>query len=136
DWAFAFDARQPTRLGIKRGGQHQGVIELDPRQQGPLTKANWIFAPGVRGPIAVAVGTQYGGVYVYDIPRGEAPARMLRTFRGHSDRITWLGPSADGRYLATAAADGTVQIWNTQSIPELARAAGGGSLVERVRRRW
>jgi WD40 repeat protein len=38
--------------------------------------------------------------------------RLVRTFRGHSGRITDLVVSEDRRWLVSAAEDGTVRVWD------------------------
>ena len=60
--------------------------------------------------------------------RNPAPATLLR---GHGDEIRWLDFSPDGKLLASAAQDGAVRLWNTEtweteavlipSRPEIAR---------------
>ncbi|CAD7697143.1 unnamed protein product [Ostreobium quekettii] len=47
-------------------------------------------------------------IRVYD---AEA-ARLVRKFRGHTDRITALEMSSDGRWLLSAAMDGSVRVWD------------------------
>lgn len=47
--------------------------------------------------------------------RATTDGQVIRTFTGHSQSITALAFSADGRFLASAARDRTVRIWNVQS---------------------
>jgi WD40 repeat protein len=47
--------------------------------------------------------------------------RPTRTFKGHSDRLSAMAISVDGRYLATADVSGITKVWNVQT--------GGQTLV-------
>lgn len=44
--------------------------------------------------------------------------RPVRTFRGHSDRLSALAISSDGQYLATGDVGGVTKIWNVQTSAE------------------
>jgi hypothetical protein len=46
---------------------------------------------------------------------GHAYAQLVRTLRGHSDAVTSLAVSPDGRFVYTAAADKTVKAWEAAS---------------------
>ena len=51
------------------------------------------------------------GCHRYDI---EA-VRIVRQFRGHTDRITDLQMSQDARWLLSSALDGTMRVWDVPS---------------------
>jgi hypothetical protein len=126
DWTVEV-ALDRYSLQLREGGVNRGRITLNPTSHGHITNRNaWCFVPGENGnPIALAIGTNEGqGVYIYDLAaKGEC--QMLRFCRGHSDEVTTLATTADGRYLVSGAADGTVRYW------QLAGLAGRG-----VPRRW
>mmetsp|Transcript_57657 Transcript_57657/g.122646 ORF Transcript_57657/g.122646 Transcript_57657/m.122646 type:complete len:499 (+) Transcript_57657:125-1621(+) len=56
----------------------------------------------------VALGTSSGAVQVFDAQRGEC----VFTLFGHSASIGHIDISRDGRFLMTAAVDGTLKIWS------------------------
>lgn len=49
----------------------------------------------------------------------EDPTKPIRTLTGHTDRVTSVTYSADGRWLATASWDGTLRLWDTASGKEI-----------------
>ncbi|GIL87705.1 hypothetical protein Vretifemale_15746 [Volvox reticuliferus] len=55
-----------------------------------------------------AVALTDASLRLYDI---EVP-RLVRRFRGHSDRVTGLHISADSRWLLSSAMDGTMSVWD------------------------
>jgi hypothetical protein len=55
----------------------------------------------------VAVGTGTGGVFFYD----PVTNHTVTSRQAHSDRITFLRFSPDGRWLSTISADGTLALW-------------------------
>ncbi|GIL66695.1 hypothetical protein Vafri_20180 [Volvox africanus] len=55
-----------------------------------------------------AVALTDGSLRLYDI---EVP-RLVRRFRGHSDRVTGLHISADSRWLLSSSMDGTMSVWD------------------------
>lgn len=102
-----------TIYWLYEGNVQRGRLPVDTAMHGPVEAATWI--PGRDGqPTAVAVGTSgNNNLYVFRLVRdGVAP--LLRQFRGHESAVTALSVSRDARYLASAAADGTVRIWNLQ----------------------
>ncbi|KAH7352308.1 hypothetical protein KP509_19G039200 [Ceratopteris richardii] len=52
---------------------------------------------------------------VYDV----IAARLVRTFRGHNDRVTDLCFSEDGKWILSSAMDGTIRIWDVVSAKQL-----------------
>lgn len=78
-----FDAWGSGLMAFAIGGQH--VVVADPYVAGrPAQATMWNLSSG----------------------------QPTRTFNGHSDRLSALAISADGRYLATADVGGVTKIWN------------------------
>jgi WD40 repeat protein len=71
------------------------------------------FSPNGR---ILAAGVSGGDIQLYDI----GSKRLLRTLKGHSDKITCLAFSADGNKLASASADKTIGLWDAATGKELA----------------
>lgn len=117
-WTLTPD-RTMMALQLARHGVAKGKIVLDPNQQSPAKSYCWI--PDAAGrPIAVAVGVDRGGngatgIFVYQLAeQGACP--LLRYFRDHTDWITSLSASKDGKYLASASTDQTVKIWSLAGL--------------------
>jgi WD40 repeat protein len=122
DWTAQLQA--DGGLQLFRSGTPQGRVRLDPLLEGKARSYCWI--PGPAGaPAAIAVGTDVqNGIYVYRLAaEGDCP--LLRHFRGHSDYVTSVGVSRDGRYLVSCSADGSVMLWS------LALLEQGGAVVGR-----
>jgi RNA polymerase sigma factor (sigma-70 family) len=49
------------------------------------------------------------------------PSRPIRFLRGHTERVTSVVYSADGRWIATAGWDGTVRLWDARIGQEVRR---------------
>jgi RNA polymerase sigma factor (sigma-70 family) len=52
---------------------------------------------------------------------GADTGRPIRTLSGHKDRVTSVAYSPDGRWVATAAWDGTARIWEARTGKEVRR---------------
>jgi WD40 repeat protein len=50
-----------------------------------------------------------------------APGKLIRSWRGHPQRINALGISPDGKVLASSSADKTVRLWETATGREIGR---------------
>lgn len=80
---------------------------------------DWVTAVAFCGSNKLAAGNEQGGILVWDLPEktgGEAPV-PVRKLEGHSNGITKLLASADGRWLISASKDRTILIWDMQSQP-------------------
>ncbi|MEX0703159.1 MAG: WD40 repeat domain-containing protein [Planctomycetales bacterium] len=85
----------------------------------------------------LAAGNQQGDILLWDLPgkmpeaapagagkaKGDdefsAPVRRpLRAFRGHTNLVSRLGASPDGKWLYSASWDHTLRIWDTQAPAE------------------
>jgi WD40 repeat protein len=54
------------------------------------------------------------------------PWRLIRTLRGHDDRVTSVVFSLDGKLLASTSADGTIRLWDGNSGAPIAALSHGG----------
>ncbi len=117
-------SRSGQQVSWSVGGKKIAAVSLDRLQQGRPTCHCWVPEPPEAerteaerteaGPVALAVGTAHGVVFLYDAQSGQ----MRRTFEGHIDTISSVQASADGRYLVSAAADGTVRIWSLTGLSD------------------
>jgi WD40 repeat protein/serine/threonine protein kinase len=58
-----------------------------------------------------------------------ATGQSVRTFAGHSDRVSALACSPDGRFLASAGEDGIIKIWDAATGRELRTLRGHSGLI-------
>ncbi len=148
DWLAADWCQGDWRAQLQAGGGLQlfqsgaprGRVRLDPVLEGKARSYCWI--PGQDGtPRAIAVGTDVqNGVYVCRLAaEGDCP--LLRHLRGHSDYVTSVGVSHDGRYLVSCSADGTAMLWSLALLEQGGATAGrwgaelaveGGGLVAKT----
>ena len=71
----------------------------------------------------------YSGLFLIDLPSG----RMLHFLVGHSNSVTSLDFSPDGRRLATASGDKTVRIWDVATGQTVRTLTAHTDIVEAVR---
>ena len=88
---------------------------------------DWVTAVCFAGPTRkLAAGNNLGQILVWDLPEkpgGAAPA-PARKLEGHTNVISRLLCSADGRWLISASYDHTIRFWDLQ-----AEATGGATVV-------
>src|SRR5262249_47135993 len=95
-----------------------GTVVLGRDDQVPQASAIAFQDNGV-----VATGTEDGQLIFWNAAKGTVVQRWL----GHSDRVNRLAFGGDGRYLASAANDRTVRVWNTLNQAQV-RSWGWDSL--------
>jgi WD40 repeat protein len=76
----------------------------------------------------VVAGTVEGTLGAWSL----AGKLLIRLPDAHGERISAVAFSSDGRKFATAALDGGVAIWNSQSFEPVRIAAGSGRLIGSV----
>ena len=67
----------------------------------------------------VAVATSIG-IWIYDAQTGQE----ISLLAGHTGKVTSLGFPADGRFLASGSADGTVRLWDIETSKQMALFVG------------
>jgi WD40 repeat protein len=86
----------------------------------------WAFSPD--GKVAApGGGSMSGTVWLWEAASG----RELRTLAGHTERVTSVAFSPDGKLLATGSRDDTAKLWEVASGREL-RALAHSYVVEAV----
>jgi WD40 repeat protein len=60
-----------------------------------------------------------GQIRLWDVTTG----KRARLYEGHENIVTGIAFSSDGKYLASAGADGTVRVWETGSEEEVKKLA-------------
>ena len=80
--------------------------------------ADWVTAVAFLGPTRrVAAGNNLGQILVWDLPEkpgGSAPA-PVRRLDGHTNVVSRLLSTADGRWLISASYDHTIRFWDMQA---------------------
>jgi WD40 repeat protein len=92
--------------------------------------ADWVTAVAFLGPNRVAAGNNLGTILVWDLPDkpgGDPPKPVLR-LDGHTNAVSRLAATADGKMLVSASYDHTVRYWDgaakaepTEAVPLNAR---------------
>lgn len=94
---------------------------------------DWVTAVAFAGASRrLAVGNNLGKILLYDLPEkagGPAPS-PVRRLDGHTNTITRLLTTTDGRWLISASNDRTIRFWDLQ-----ASAAGNDTIVLDARAR-
>jgi WD40 repeat protein len=68
----------------------------------------------------LAVGFDNGNVELYDISKGiSKPEKLEEELPGHGAGISNIKFSRDGKLLATASLDGTIQLWEFENLNDL-----------------
>jgi len=83
--------------------------------------ADWITAVRFLGPTRrVAAGNNLGQILVWDLPeKAGAPVPVpVRRLDGHTNVISRLLSTADGRWLISASYDHSIRFWDLQAAPK------------------
>src|SRR5215204_6080724 len=82
--------------------------------------ADWVTAVSFIGNSRrVAAGNNLGQIVMWELPEkpgGEAP-KPIRKLDGHTNVISRLTCTADGKSLISSSYDHTIRIWDPQSSP-------------------
>jgi WD40 repeat protein len=79
--------------------------------------ADWVTAVSFVGPNRVAAGNNLGDILIWDLPGesgGTAP-KPVRRLVGHTNTVTRLLSTPDGRWLISASNDRSIRYWDMQS---------------------
>jgi WD40 repeat protein len=86
--------------------------------------ADWVTAVAFVGPHRVAAGNNLGQVLVWDLPEkpgGDPPKPRLR-LDGHTNVVSRLVATPDGRTLISASYDHTIRYWDAAATAEPSEA--------------
>ncbi|KAJ5710634.1 hypothetical protein N7488_004790 [Penicillium malachiteum] len=110
DWAVSFSNSGNRVISTSRDGHLRvwsilsGLLELEAQTEEPERSAVQHFS---HDKTLVVTLFESSRVRLFDISAGQ----MLRTFRPHSEPITDIAVSRDGKLLTTASEDQTVRLW-------------------------
>jgi WD40 repeat protein len=83
--------------------------------------ADWVTAVRFLGPTRrLAAGNNLGDVLLWELPeklQGEAP-KPVRKLAGHTNCVSRLAATGDGRWLYSASYDHTIHAWDMQAEPK------------------
>jgi WD40 repeat protein len=83
--------------------------------------ADWVSAVTFLGPTRrVAAGNPLGQIVVWDLPEkvGDPLPAPCRRLDGHTNAITRLRATPDGRWLISASYDHTIRYWDMEAEPQ------------------
>jgi WD40 repeat protein len=83
--------------------------------------ATWVTAITFIGTSRrLAAGNSYGEIFLWDLPEklGDPPPPPLRRLDGHSNTVTALAATPDGRWLLSTSYDHTVRVWDLKAAAE------------------
>src|SRR5262245_52204887 len=81
--------------------------------------AGWVTAVSWAGPDRIVAGNQDGDVLLWELPvklGGLAPA-PVRRLEGHTNQVTALAATPDGRWVISSSYDRTVRLWDLNAMP-------------------
>ncbi len=82
--------------------------------------ADWVTAVAlIGGPRRLAAGNRQGQIFLWDLPEkpeGPVPA-PIRRLDGHTNAITALAATPDGRWLISTSYDHTARLWDLEAKP-------------------
>jgi WD40 repeat protein len=82
--------------------------------------ADWVSTVSFLGSTRrLAAGNRLGQILLWDLPEkpGEPPPTPCRRLNGHTNAITRLEATPDGRWLISASFDHTIRFWDMQAEP-------------------
>lgn len=128
-WELRVVGGNASQLKLFQNGTERGSITLDPNVYGNVRTYCWLAKDGQTYGIALGTDVQ-NGIFVFGTAQ-TGPCPLLRYYRDHSDVITSLCSSTDGKYLASCSNDQTVKVWSLENLTvpaeTFAQAAGWGA---------
>jgi WD40 repeat protein len=82
---------------------------------------DWVTAVTFAGPSRrVIAGNKQGHLVAWDVPEdsGAPVPPPVRRFDGHTNQITALATTPDGRWLVSSSYDHTIRLWDLQAAPK------------------
>ncbi|MEI7686844.1 MAG: hypothetical protein WCL32_17630, partial [Planctomycetota bacterium] len=79
--------------------------------------ADWVTAVTYAGDNRVVAGNNLGEIVMWELPEkvGGGEPKPVRKFEGHTNVITRLLTSPDGRWLISSSNDHTIRFWDLQA---------------------
>lgn len=97
------------------GRKEAEYVRLDTSSHGLYSTHSWLPVRSEGVPL-LAVGTGNGNLLVFRFAGAKLPWQLVRYYRDHSDRISSLSVSHDGRFLASGSSDATVKVWSLAAL--------------------
>ena len=108
-WTVQPDAKNPF---VWSAVHESGASNLLPIDEATYDRPRcWTFLPSKDGPVRLAVG-HYWGFSVFELDAAAKAAKRVRLCVGHQGEVVALGPSADGKQVASCSNDMTIAVWD------------------------
>lgn len=79
---------------------------------------DWVTAVAFSGPNRLIAGNERGAILLYELPEkpGADMPKPARQFEGHTNGITKLLVTPDGKWLLSASKDKSIRLWNLEAV--------------------
>jgi WD40 repeat protein len=106
-WKVRFTADQ-YRWEVEGPDGQRAPLPLD-RERDSMPRCYTFLKPAAGQPVRLVVG-HYWGASIFQL--GDGPPKRVRLLTGHQSEVMAVAPSADGKWLVTAARDQTIAAWS------------------------